>query len=402
MKFVKFKNSLIVKTNNSYVFLKVNNTDDGKEVEWITVKGNHIPIKKGQSKEEAVKSFIEGKRGSGATEKSQPQGVKKLLEEYSWSGINELKMSISETKSSIKYLERDLKEAKELGWGSDSLRDIKSSIEETQKDLLEKQRQLKEIEDKMGSEKSDTYKDVPESYKKSVEHYTKEQHKKASEFYGGKMADIQRKANKENDPNVQVYRDRFEEYQNLAHYHEAMAGKEAGSGSGEKHKRRFFRSAYTPFGVDKKDKKTYFPAIESAKNDLEDKIKKQEAWLKKQEGSRYYNLYKEQIVGMKEDLKRLKEFEEEGFEYTKPNFPYVKKKKADGSTFYEARFKKNGADIIISKENEDSDYLDYHITAPNGKMLKGTKDTLQWGDMLEDSFPDYIDRLTKRGFVDKE
>lgn len=28
---------------------------------WITVRGNHIPIKKGQSKEEAVKSFIESK-----------------------------------------------------------------------------------------------------------------------------------------------------------------------------------------------------------------------------------------------------------------------------------------------------------------------------------------------------
>lgn len=74
MKFVKFKNSLIVKTNNSYVFLKVNNTDDGKEVEWITVRGNHIPIKKGQSKEEAIKSFIESKRGSGKGGK--PSGIK--------------------------------------------------------------------------------------------------------------------------------------------------------------------------------------------------------------------------------------------------------------------------------------------------------------------------------------
>ena len=74
MKFVKFKNSLIVKTNNSYVFLKVNNTDDGKEVEWITVKGNHIPVKKGQSKEEAVKSFIESKKGREKGE--SPYGIK--------------------------------------------------------------------------------------------------------------------------------------------------------------------------------------------------------------------------------------------------------------------------------------------------------------------------------------
>lgn len=31
------------------------------ETEWITVKGNHIPIKKGQSKAEAVKEFLDKK-----------------------------------------------------------------------------------------------------------------------------------------------------------------------------------------------------------------------------------------------------------------------------------------------------------------------------------------------------
>lgn len=36
-------------------------SDDDIE-SWITVKGNHIPIKKGQSKEDAVKSFIAGKK----------------------------------------------------------------------------------------------------------------------------------------------------------------------------------------------------------------------------------------------------------------------------------------------------------------------------------------------------
>lgn len=36
---------------------------DADDIEsWITVRGNHIPIKKGQSKEDAVKSFIEGKK----------------------------------------------------------------------------------------------------------------------------------------------------------------------------------------------------------------------------------------------------------------------------------------------------------------------------------------------------
>lgn len=39
---------------------------------WITVRGNHIPIKKGQSKEEAVKSFIEHQAGKN----DLPQGTK--------------------------------------------------------------------------------------------------------------------------------------------------------------------------------------------------------------------------------------------------------------------------------------------------------------------------------------
>lgn len=42
---------------------------DADDIEsWITVRGNHIPIKKGQSKEDAVKSFLENK---GNKEKKQ-------------------------------------------------------------------------------------------------------------------------------------------------------------------------------------------------------------------------------------------------------------------------------------------------------------------------------------------
>ena len=41
---------------------------DADDIEsWITVKGNHIPIRKGESKEEAVKSFLENK-GEGSVE----------------------------------------------------------------------------------------------------------------------------------------------------------------------------------------------------------------------------------------------------------------------------------------------------------------------------------------------
>ena len=36
--------------------------DKDDDITWITVKGNHIPIKKGQSKGDAVKEFFESKK----------------------------------------------------------------------------------------------------------------------------------------------------------------------------------------------------------------------------------------------------------------------------------------------------------------------------------------------------
>lgn len=57
----------------------VNKNDD---VEWITVKGNHIPVKKGQSKDDAVKEFLEGKQ-SGAKDKSNDsKGKNKEKDDY--------------------------------------------------------------------------------------------------------------------------------------------------------------------------------------------------------------------------------------------------------------------------------------------------------------------------------
>ena len=37
-----------------------------EDITWITVKGNHIPIKKGQSKRDAVKEFFESKKSGGS------------------------------------------------------------------------------------------------------------------------------------------------------------------------------------------------------------------------------------------------------------------------------------------------------------------------------------------------
>lgn len=57
---------------------------DADDIEsWITVRGNHIPIKKGQTKKEAVKSFLENKGNSGKTETPKRQlHIHSTLKEY--------------------------------------------------------------------------------------------------------------------------------------------------------------------------------------------------------------------------------------------------------------------------------------------------------------------------------
>lgn len=59
--------------------------DEDSDIEsWITVNGNHIPIRKGQTKEEAVKSFVEKKQGkSGSGEGSASHGSGEYKEQTS-------------------------------------------------------------------------------------------------------------------------------------------------------------------------------------------------------------------------------------------------------------------------------------------------------------------------------
>ena len=52
--------------------MAVMDADDANIETWITVKGNHIPIMKGQSKEEAVQSFLEKKGKSSSGAKKEP------------------------------------------------------------------------------------------------------------------------------------------------------------------------------------------------------------------------------------------------------------------------------------------------------------------------------------------
>lgn len=100
MKYYKTNNSVVFTKNNKYVVLtktkngvKITNVSD-EDVDWITVRGNHIPVKKGQSKEEAVKSFIDGKRGSGK-------------KEGSGSGKTSIKKDLIEVDSLAKKIKKD-------------------------------------------------------------------------------------------------------------------------------------------------------------------------------------------------------------------------------------------------------------------------------------------------------
>lgn len=51
----------VIMINTKTRTIRVENAD--KNIDWITVKGTHVPIEKGQSKSAAVKSFVESKRG---------------------------------------------------------------------------------------------------------------------------------------------------------------------------------------------------------------------------------------------------------------------------------------------------------------------------------------------------
>lgn len=64
-----------VEDHSKKLFAK-NATED---IDWITVKGNHIPIYAGQTKEEAVKEFIESKKDKQQTEQGEKTiaGVKR-------------------------------------------------------------------------------------------------------------------------------------------------------------------------------------------------------------------------------------------------------------------------------------------------------------------------------------
>lgn len=56
-----------------------NKSESEDDVEWITVNGNHIPVKQGQSKDDAIKDFID-KKGLHSTDFKSYDDAKKYID----------------------------------------------------------------------------------------------------------------------------------------------------------------------------------------------------------------------------------------------------------------------------------------------------------------------------------
>ncbi len=94
----------------------VNKNDD--DLEWITVKGNHIPIKKGQSKDEAIKEFLEGKQKESGSNKDADIALTMMAQDYEKRGnkgtvdrANELKEKLKKGEELSEKDKQDIKTA---------------------------------------------------------------------------------------------------------------------------------------------------------------------------------------------------------------------------------------------------------------------------------------------------
>lgn len=96
--------------------LAVVDADDTEIESWITVRGNHIPIKKGQTKEEAVKSFISSKKKNLVDNHNRLIEATKL-EKQGYFGKETPSHSKAITKSAIEMgkEEKNLEELMEFG-----------------------------------------------------------------------------------------------------------------------------------------------------------------------------------------------------------------------------------------------------------------------------------------------
>lgn len=143
---------------------------DDDDIQWITVKGNHIPIKKGENKEDAIKAFFESKnksakaekspeksqnksQGSGnkaKSEKSPSGGKKEFMSKKEYASVyNNVKHILNKATQSEPKITADLKSIggiKLIGLDY-RLKQEKSAVEKVKRERIEKKEELKGVSD---------------------------------------------------------------------------------------------------------------------------------------------------------------------------------------------------------------------------------------------------------------
>ena len=170
--------------------------------------------------------------------------------------------------------------------------------------LLDDSEALEKIGVKQSGKKEEKY-EIPKDYKDSVKGYSKEKHEQAADFYGEKMATVQKKsvAHPENED----YRKQFEEYKALKDYHEEKA-KSDSKGENEKYRSRF-PDIQNLIGTLSKDDKYFDSKYRTAEKRLNEKLKFAKKELKERDFADMPSVKKskEQIVKtIEEEIEKLK------------------------------------------------------------------------------------------------
>lgn len=263
------------------------------------------------------------------------------------------------------------------------------------------------IEGAEKSEKKDTKKEnkkdsgykIPDDYKKSVKDYTKEQHEKAVDEYGEKMAKAARKANAgigkdDNGNQYKTYSAQFDEYKALKDYHEQQASK-----SEDKTKRREveYKGARIDINPDGKyaDIKIYAPDGKTFANGdtwystqkLTDKAEEQAKEIIEGEGKRqgWFNKSEDK----KEDKKIADtKISGSGIKETTDEHGRIVLSKKDSNK--KVKIHKNGDYYLASYGQElkdDDGYTEFQVfPSASGKSFKTEKGARKWA--IEKLSPD--------------
>lgn len=97
---------------NAYIAQNAIARNDDEDVDWITVKGNHIPIKEGETKKEAVKKFIDKVREKKATKTTDIKEKKNTTSEKEKQISKEY--ALMRSKDFVKSIDENPKSQKEI------------------------------------------------------------------------------------------------------------------------------------------------------------------------------------------------------------------------------------------------------------------------------------------------